>query len=84
MEPGNKTIREQLSATVKLIRRIEFEKVRARLLVQSPLSLLATIRLDLVPPLLPSQLDDELHPSAEVLADPQEQPEGLSDIRTLR
>jgi serine/threonine-protein phosphatase 5 len=27
MEPGNKAIREQLNATVKLVRRIEFEKV---------------------------------------------------------
>lgn len=26
IEPGNKTVREQLSATIKLIRRIEFEK----------------------------------------------------------
>lgn len=28
IEPGNRTVREQLNATVKLIRRIEFEKVR--------------------------------------------------------
>lgn len=28
IEPGNKAVREQLNATVKLIRRIEFEKVR--------------------------------------------------------
>lgn len=27
IEPGNKTIRDQLSITTKLIRRIEFEKV---------------------------------------------------------
>lgn len=27
IEPGNRTVREQLNATVKLIRRIEFEKV---------------------------------------------------------
>jgi serine/threonine-protein phosphatase 5 len=28
IEPGNKAARDQLSATVKLIRRIEFEKAR--------------------------------------------------------
>lgn len=30
IEPNNKAIREQLQATVKLIRRIEFEKVSRR------------------------------------------------------
>lgn len=28
LEPGNKAVREQLTATVKLVRRLEFEKVR--------------------------------------------------------
>lgn len=30
IEPGNRAARDQLQATVKLIRRIEFEKVRTR------------------------------------------------------
>jgi tetratricopeptide (TPR) repeat protein len=52
LDPGNTAIRSQLDATIKLVRRIEFEKVRYILFLRHPPSL---------PPLSPTYSSSTSH-----------------------